>query len=290
MTSTGKQLVWLITGTSSGIGKDLCLAALNRGDKVIATARNIDKLDPSLKSHGADVLQLDVTDTFDNLKKIAGEAVSIHGRVDVLVNNAGYIAVGPMEEETTEATFKLYNTNVFGPLNVTRAFLPAIRQAKTGTIIFIGSQGGWTGMSGCGLYCGTKFATRGLAESLSIEVAPLGIRVHCIEPGSFRTAVLSSENRGSSKSAIPDYKHVVDDSDAVLLKGDGRQPGDPRKLVEIIVDVARAEGVAQGREVPVALPVGKDAWGLVHGVVERMGRTLEEWKDVIESTDFPESK
>ncbi|KAG9030808.1 hypothetical protein FRB95_003500 [Tulasnella sp. JGI-2019a] len=281
------QKIWLITGTSTGIGKELCLAALKRGDRVIATARSVDKIDAALQEKGADVLQLDVTDTPENLKRIAANAIAIHGRVDVLVNNAGYISFGPIEEETPEATFKQYNTNVFGPLNVTRAFLPSMRSRRSGTIIFMGSKGGWTGMQGCGLYCGSKFAIRASAESLSHELAPLGLKVYCVEPGSCRTAILSSKNRAELESSIPDYKHVMDAHREQLLRGNGKQPGDPVKLSEVIVDLVRDEGVTKGRELPtVALPLGKDAWGLVNGVVGQMGKTLEEWKDVIESTNF----
>ncbi|KAG8992316.1 hypothetical protein FRB94_011245 [Tulasnella sp. JGI-2019a] len=284
---TSPQKVWLVTGTSTGIGKELCLAALKRGDKVIATARNVDKIDSTLREKGADVLQLDITDALENLKRIAENAIAIHGRVDVLVNNAGYISVGPIEEETPEATFRQYNTNVFGPLNVTRAFLPFMRPRRSGTIIFVGSQGGWTGMRGCGLYCGTKFAIRASAESLSHELGPLGLKVYCVEPGSFRTAVLSTGNREEFISNIPDYRHVMEGNQEQLLNDDGNQPGDPVKLSEVVVDLVRGEGVAKGRELPtVALPLGKDAWVLVNGVVGQMGKTLEEWKDVIESTDF----
>ncbi|KAG8992315.1 hypothetical protein FRB93_002421 [Tulasnella sp. JGI-2019a] len=158
---TSKQLIWLITGTSTGIGKELCFAALQRSDKVIATARNVDKIDPTLREKGAKVFQLDIIDSLENLKKIANEAITIYGRIDVLVNNTGYIALGSIEEETPESTFQQYNVGVFGPLNVVRAFLPSMRERKSGTLIFFGSQGGWTGLPGCRLYCGTKSAIRG---------------------------------------------------------------------------------------------------------------------------------
>ncbi|KAG8895573.1 hypothetical protein FRB99_000457, partial [Tulasnella sp. 403] len=130
------QLVWLITGTSSGVGRDLTLEALKRGDKVIATARNTSKIDPALRANGAELLQLDVTDSLDNLKIVAGRAIGIYGRVDVVVNNAGYVLVGAIEENTPEETFAQFNTNVFGALNVTRAFLPHMRKRKSGTIFF----------------------------------------------------------------------------------------------------------------------------------------------------------
>ncbi|KAG9030805.1 hypothetical protein FRB95_003497 [Tulasnella sp. JGI-2019a] len=284
---TSKQLIWLITGTSTGIGKELCFAALQRSDKVIATARNVDKIDPTLREKGAKVFQLDIIDSLENLKKIANEAITIYGRIDVLVNNAGYIALGSIEEETPESTFQQYNVGVFGPLNVVRAFLPSMRERKSGTLIFFGSQGGWTGLPGCGLYCSTKSAIRASAETLSHELAPSGIKVYCIEPGAFRTAALSPEHRQDFESKIADYKHVTVFVQANLINSDGKQPGDPRKLSEVVVDLARGEGAVKGRGLlTVALPLGRDARGLVEGVVGRMEKTLTEWQDVIESTDI----
>ncbi|KAI0293624.1 hypothetical protein B0F90DRAFT_1393384 [Multifurca ochricompacta] len=141
--SSATSLVWLITGTSSGVGRDLTLAALQRGDKVIATARarSIGQLD-QLREKGADVLELDVTSPIDKLHEIAKQAVAIHGRVDVLVNNAGYVLVGAIEENTPQETYDQFNTNVFGGLNVARAFLPYMRQRKSGSVVWIGSLGG----------------------------------------------------------------------------------------------------------------------------------------------------
>ncbi|KAG9002394.1 hypothetical protein FRB94_013312 [Tulasnella sp. JGI-2019a] len=282
-----KQLVWLITGTSSGIGKELTLAALRRGDRVIATARNISKIDPALKSQGADILQLDVTDSLENLKKIASEAAAIHGRVDVLVNNAGYIAVGALEEVTPEETFQQFNTNVFGALNVSRAFLPAMRERKSGTIFFIGSVAGWGGGPGVGLYIGTKHAIRGLAESLSLEVAPLGIKVYNLEPGYFRTDLLAPGNRSSYDPRIADYSPVTQATQDSLVSHNGKQTGDPVKLVEIMTDIARGEGaVGEKGEVPVTLPFGSDSWKVIKGELATRGKMLDDWKSVIESTDF----
>ncbi|KAK7459579.1 hypothetical protein VKT23_009561 [Stygiomarasmius scandens] len=138
------QLVWLITGTSTGIGRDLTLLALKRGDKVIATARgrSLSKLE-ELKAQGADTLELDVGWPLERLQQLAKDAVAIHGRVDVLVNNAGYFLVGALEENSAEETLQQFNTNVFGALNVTRAFLPHMRERKYGTIVWAGSIVGW---------------------------------------------------------------------------------------------------------------------------------------------------
>ena len=146
-TTTSESLVWVITGTSTGLGRYLALAALARGDKVIATsrARSLGKLD-DLKAKAPDsvhTMELDVTASLDTLKRAAEEAVKVWGRVDVVVNNAGYIDVGALEERTPEESLNQYQTNVFGALNVSRAFLPYMRERKTGTVVFIGSLGGW---------------------------------------------------------------------------------------------------------------------------------------------------
>ncbi|KAK0499058.1 hypothetical protein EDD18DRAFT_1070799, partial [Armillaria luteobubalina] len=154
-------LVWLITGTSTGLGRDLVLAALERGDKIIATARarSLHFL-ADLKETSAEMLELDVTAPPDDLKKVADKAVAIYGRVDVLVNNAGYILVGAPEESTPEETFDQFNTDVFGALNVTRAFLPHMRARRTGTFVWLGSIGGWRAVPNAGLYSTTKWALR----------------------------------------------------------------------------------------------------------------------------------
>ncbi|KAG8902301.1 hypothetical protein FRB99_004640 [Tulasnella sp. 403] len=261
------QLVWLITGTSSGFGKELTLEALRRGDKVIATARNVARVDSSLRENGADVLRLDVTDTLSNLKEIASRAVAIHDRVDVLINNAGYVLFGAIEENSPEESLSEFNTNVLGALNVTRAFLPYMRERKSGRVFYIGSIAGWVGVPGAGLYCATKAALRGMVPEAALasavilnptpvnagvtlamheEVKHLGIKVHCIEPGYFRTPLLSTNgHRTTSEERIPDYNPIIKPSNDRLVQYDMKQPGNPAKLVEVVVDIGRGEGIAE---------------------------------------------
>ncbi|TFY80625.1 hypothetical protein EWM64_g3385 [Hericium alpestre] len=169
------QLVWLITGTSSGLGHLLTLEALKRGDKVIATsrARSIHKLD-NLKHQGADVLELEVTAPLEELHEVAKQAIAIYGRVDVLVNNAGYYCPGALEETTT---------NVFGGLNIIRAFLPYMRARKTGTVVWLGSIAGWISLANAGLYNASKAATRSLSMVLDAELVPIGLRSMVFEFG-----------------------------------------------------------------------------------------------------------
>ncbi|KAI0040856.1 short chain dehydrogenase [Auriscalpium vulgare] len=287
-TMTG-QLVWLITGCSSGIGRDLTLEALKRGDKVIATARgrSITRL-ADLKSAGADVLELDVTAPLEDLHAVAKTAVALHGHVDVLVNNAGYIAVGALEENTPEETLAQFNTNVFGGLNVARAFLPYMRPRRTGTVVWFGSIVGWRTLANCGLYSATKVVNRMLAEALHLEIAPLGLRSLCVEPGYFRTAFLTDGNRAPYVSRIEDYREVTAATDALFQAANGRQPGDPARLVAVLVDCVRGEGAAVGRELPGVLHLGTDCVQEARGVCEETLQRIDAWGDVFASTDFPE--
>ncbi|GLB33166.1 putative short-chain dehydrogenases reductases (SDR) family protein [Lyophyllum shimeji] len=281
------QLVWLVTGTSTGLGRDLTLAALKRGDKVIATsrARSLAKLE-DLKAQGADILELDVTSPLEQLHEIAKQAIAIHGRIDVLVNNAGYILVGAVEENTPEETLDQFNTNVFAALNVARAFLPYMRERKTGTVVWLGSLGGWRAVPNAALYAATKGVVREISASLHEEISPLGLRSICFDFGYFRTAFLTADHRAPQISRIPDYKPMTDKANAALEAYNGKQPGDPRKGVEIMVDVVRGEGVAAGKEFPTVLALGSDCYNVVKTESERTLARLEEWKEVSKSTDF----
>lgn len=282
------QLVWLVTGTSSGLGRDLVLAVLKRGDKVIATgrARSLAKLN-DLKDKGAAILELDVTAPLDKLHAVAKEAVSIYGHVDVVVNNAGFAEVGMLEDNTPQETYDQFNTNVFGPLNVNRAFLPYIRQRKSGTIVWLGSIAGWIGIANIGLYIGTKHAVRGLSLSLNEEIAPLGLRSICFEPGYFRTEFLSADNRGADKLRTEDYREIVDSTNAHLNASNGKQPGDPKRGVEVIIDVVKGEGIAAGKEFTPVIALGSDAYATIKDAATHALERLENWKEVTMSTDLP---
>ncbi|KAF9533170.1 hypothetical protein CPB83DRAFT_867136 [Crepidotus variabilis] len=283
------QLVWIITGTSSGLGRNLAQGALKRGDKVIATGRpggrSAAKLD-ELVNEGADILELDVTWPLERIQETAKAAVAIHGRVDVVVNNAGYIQVGVLEEATPEETFQQYNTNVFGALNVSRAFLPYMRERKTGTIIFYGSVVGWIGFPYSGLYSSSKWAIRGIAATLQEEIAPLGLRSVCIDPGYFRTSFLGADSRAPEVGRIPDYKELSQKAENSLREYNGRQPGDPLKGVEVIVDLIKGEGSATGKPFPISLALGSDCYNTCKKTSDSYLKLLEEWKDVSFSTDF----
>ncbi|KAG5640096.1 hypothetical protein DXG03_001233 [Asterophora parasitica] len=272
---------------SSGLGRDLTLAALERGDKVIATgrARSLAKLD-DLKARGADILELDVTSSLEKLHEIAKKAVAIHGRVDVVVNNAGYGFFGAIEEITPEESSDQFNTNVFGALNVSRAFLPYMRERKTGTVVFLGSLGAWKSLPNAGLYAATKFATRGISTTLHDEISPLGLRSICLDFGYFRTDFLENVIRPPQVSRIGDYQPMSDKANADFEAYNGKQPGDPRKGVKVIVDVIHGEGVATGKSFPTVLALGSDTYRVVKTASEETLARLEEWKEATTSTDF----
>ncbi|KAK1221367.1 hypothetical protein PQX77_015836 [Marasmius sp. AFHP31] len=282
------QLVWLITGTSTGLGRDLAIAALSRGDKVIATARrrsgSLPQIDSDLKDKGAETLELDVTEPLDRLHEVAKKAIAFYGRVDVLVNNAGYVLVGAIEESTPEETYDQFNTNVFGALNVSRAFLPYMRERKTGTVVFVGSLGGWRDIPNAGLYASTKWAVRGLSETLHAEISPLGLRSICIDPGYFRTSFLSPDHRRSAVTKIPDYRELTEQSEASLKAYNGKQLGDPQKAAQVTLNIIH--GTEQGKPFPRNIQLGSDCYETAKEHCETALRNLEEWKEVSYSTDF----
>jgi len=280
------QLVWLITGTSSGFGKELSLALLARGDKVISTARarSLPKL-TGLKEKGAMTLELDVTAPLSELHAVAAKAVAIYGHIDVVVNNAGYIISGALEENTPEQTYDQFNTNVFGGLNVARAFLPYMRPRKTGTIVWIGSFGGYSGYGGAGLYCATKYTVRGISESLHEEISPLGLRSLIFEPGYFRTDLLTADNRANYGGNIPDYEPVVRASKEGLDAYNHSQPGDPKKGVNVMVDIIKGEGVAKDKEFTPVVLLGSDCYNGVRSILTKAIAKFDEWKDISISTD-----
>ncbi|KAK7459571.1 hypothetical protein VKT23_009553 [Stygiomarasmius scandens] len=284
------QLVWFITGTSSGLGRYLTLQALKRGDKVIASARtsSLSQLD-DLKAQGADTIELDVTWSLERFSQTAEKAVAIHGRIDVLVNNAGYLLVGALEENTPEETFEQFNANVFGALNVTRAFLPYMRERKTGTIVWIGSVVGWITAPDTGVYGATKAAVRSLSDTLHAEISPIGLRSTCVDFGFFRTPVLDPGRRTPYVGRISDYKEITDKYESALQTYKGNQPGDPIKGCDIIVDVVRGEGQAEGKPFPTNLLLGSDAFNAVSPVLGVQKKNLEVWKEVTISTDLPKA-
>ncbi|KAI6754489.1 hypothetical protein HG530_012241 [Fusarium avenaceum] len=279
------QLVWLVTGCSSGFGAEFVRQILSRGDKVIATARDITRIVP-FTSQGAAILESDVTHSQDAIEQIISQAVTVYGRIDVLVNNAGYVAAGSWEDLNYHDFLASFETNAFGPLKVTRAILPHLRERRSGTMVFISSLSGWVGHQFTGAYAGSKFALEGIVESLHKETQPLGLRTLLMEPGRFRTSLLSATNLKFKQSQISDYETASESHGDHLHSKDFKQPGNPEMFVRLVVDLVRQEGCAEGKAIPFRLPVGRDAVEEIGFKLRETTDVLREWSDIITSTDY----
>jgi len=273
------QKIWMITGASRGFGVEIAKAVLAAGDNVIATARNINALDHLSNNPNAFAVALDVTDELQ-AKKAVDAGLKQFGRIDVLVNNAGYGLLGAVEESNAQEVENIYRTNVFGLLNVTRAVLPSMRKQKSGHIINISSIGGYRSYPGWGVYSSTKFAVEGLTESLHDELAPLGIHATVVEPGFFRTDFLDSSSLIKTANVISDYADTVGKMRDSMEGHNHQQPGDPSKLAQAILQLVKAA------EPPVRLPLGTDTLKRIadkHALVEK---ETAMWRTVAVSTDF----
>ncbi|KAL3419203.1 retinol dehydrogenase [Phlyctema vagabunda] len=281
--------VWLITGCSSGFGDEITKAALEHGDKVIATSRNVSKL-ANVKSLGAATIALDINGSQTDVDATIAEAIKFYGKIDILVNNAGYALIGATEEASDEEAKAQFDTNVFGLMSVTRAVLPYMRAQKSGTIANMGSIAGWAASGGIGYYCASKFAVVGLTEALREEVAHLNIKATVIEPGYFRTNFLNADlgNKTVAKKTIDDFKPVMDPIKDAFVQYDRAQAGDPKKGAQVIVEALTGTGRAAGKSLPARLPLGKDAAEFIAGTTERHRKELDDWKELASSTDHDE--
>jgi NAD(P)-dependent dehydrogenase (short-subunit alcohol dehydrogenase family) len=284
MTSTSTPTfprVWFITGASRGIGARIAEAALARGDAVVATARDAVALEQRFGSRpGLLAVALDVTDE-PQAARAVGAALERFGRIDILVNNAGYGLLGAVEEASADEVRRLYDTNVFGLLNVTRAVLPQMRERRSGHVINISSLGGVQSAAGFGVYCSTKFAVEGLTEALHAELAPLGIHATVVEPGYFRTDFLESQSLVTSPRALGDYAGTAGAVRERAKQISLNQPGDPERLAQAILALVDAPTP------PLRLPLGTDTLQAIadkHAFVER---ETAAWRGVAASTDFP---
>ncbi|TQV94723.1 3-oxoacyl-(acyl-carrier-protein) reductase [Cordyceps javanica] len=278
--------VWLITGCSSGLGREIALAALARGDTVVATARDPAKL-ADLGAQGAILQRLDVTDGDAELAAVVDRILArTGGAIDILVNNAGYILTGAVEECSRDEVQATFGTNVFGQLNVARAVLPVMRRRGRGTVANLGSVGGWHGTPGAGLYCATKACAALLSEALRLEVAHLGIRVTCVEPGYLRTPFLAPGHRVRAGRVIADLAGGTAGATIGALDAyDRQQPGDPAKAAALVVEALTDSGRAAGRALPPRLVVGRDAYEMVTGTMDANRADLESWKDLTTQID-----
>ncbi|WP_159471152.1 oxidoreductase [Dyadobacter sp. 3J3] len=277
------QKVWFITAAARGLGFEITKAVLASGDKVIATVRNNPKeLETVLNNDNLHVINLDVTDG-DGAKTAVAQAIEQFGRIDVLLNNAGFGLLSGVEEGSDAEIRKMFNTNVFGTLNVIRAILPYQRNQRSGHIINISSVGGLKGSAGWGLYSATKFAVEGFSEALYNELLPLGIHVSLVEPGYFRTNFLDGSSLNVSKNIIEDYTETVGKMRKFAAAVSYNQPGDPKKLAAAIIKLAASA------EPPLHLPLGSDSLKAYQAKTAAFQKDIDAWKDVITGTDFDDN-
>jgi NAD(P)-dependent dehydrogenase (short-subunit alcohol dehydrogenase family) len=275
--------VWFITGSSRGLGRSLTEAVLAAGDQVAATARNIQQLQPLADQYPDQVklIALDVNDQAAIHRAVA-DTVAHFGRIDVLVNNAGFGITGAAEAYTDEQVSSQLQTNLYAPIEITRAVLPYMRKQRSGRILQISSIGGRVGNAGVTIYQAAKFGLSGFSEALAREVVPLGIKVTCVEPGGFRT-----DWAGASMTYAPHvegYEETVDKRAEFFSSGKFIPVGDPDKAAKVMVDLAVHP------EPPVHLVLGSEAIGLLKNANEVRDAEMEKWLPVSLSTDHNEAE
>ena len=250
-----KKKVWFITGASRGMGIEFVKAALKEGHQVVATGRNPNNLATLLGKHeNLLVTKLDVTNPNDS-KEAVKLTLDTFGRIDVLVNNAGNFYGGFFEELTQEHFEQQMNTNLYGPMHVTREVLPAMRESRSGLIISISSLAGLAGFEYNAAYSASKFALEGWMEALHQDVAPFGIKTTIVEPGFFRTGFLEAESKTLAKPTIHDYAERNEQYQTFWKEKNGTQEGDPVKLAKGLLTIAQQE------EPPLRWIAGADAIG-----------------------------
>lgn len=272
--------IWFITGASRGFGTLIAEHALRAGDAVIATARKPQDITDRLGDHpNLLAVRLDVTSEEEAHQAVA-EGIKRFGQIDVVVNNAGFGVLGAVEETSAKETERLFATNVFGVLNVTRAVLPHLRRQRSGHIVNISSVGGYQAFIGWGVYCSTKFAVEGISEALHQELAPLGIRVTVVEPGFFRTDFLDEQSLIKTELELSDYDDTVGKMRKFAEGANHAQPGDPLKFAEAMLALVNAPNPPQ------RLAMGSDTVALVGEKNRFVDAELAEWKELSISTDF----
>jgi NAD(P)-dependent dehydrogenase (short-subunit alcohol dehydrogenase family) len=272
--------VWFITGASRGFGALITREALAAGDAVVATARNPKSVQERFGDHPHLLaVRLDVTQEAQ-AHTAAEAAVTRFGQIDILLNNAGFGLLGAVEETTQEEVARLYATNVFGLLAVTRAVLPHMRLRRSGHVVNISSIGGYAASPGCGVYCSTKFAVEGLTEALAIELKPLGIHATIVEPGFFRTDFLDVRSLSTSLHWIPDYRETAGAMRAFAMSANYAQLDDPAKLAKAMLRLVSLP------DPPLRMPFGSDTVARIESKNASVAEEMAKWRDLALSTDF----
>ncbi len=273
--------VYFITGTSSGFGRALAEAVLERGDKAVLAARKTASVQDLAETHGDNALavSLDVTDAGQRQAAVQA-ALERFGRVDVLANIAGRGSLGAAEEFSPEQLGEQMAVNFHGAAEMTRLLLPAMRAQGSGHILNLTSVGGVVSFPGFSAYCASKFALEGWSEALRDEVAPLGIRVTIVEPGAFRTEFAGDANMRPA-TRIDAYRPVIEPVETYLYGSAGQQPGDPALAAKVMIQVVESD------DPPLRLMLGADAYGLWEEKRAQERKEFARWRQVGEATAFP---
>ncbi|NDI97511.1 SDR family NAD(P)-dependent oxidoreductase [Flavobacterium sp. LaA7.5] len=276
------QKVWFITGASKGFGLEFVKQLLAKGDGVAATSRSLSQLKDAAKTDSPNFLPLEVNLVDEqSVSKAIADTLAKFGKIDYVVNNAGYGIAGSLEELSDEEARQNFDVNVFGSLNVIRQVMPQLRKQQSGHIFNISSIGGITGsFPGFGIYCATKFAVVGFTEALAIEGKPFGIKATIVLPGYFRTNFLESDSLAVSAKRMDEYKEVSDILTVHQDQINGNQQGDPVKGVAEIIKVAGIDNA------PLYLFLGSDALKIVQDKNTWLHNEVEAWKEVSKATDF----
>jgi NAD(P)-dependent dehydrogenase (short-subunit alcohol dehydrogenase family) len=270
--------IWLITGISRGFGRELAEALLARGNTVIGTTRD-GSADVPRGTGRLTVLALDVTDA-EAVKSTVAAAFQLHGRIDVIVNNAGYGLLSSVEEATDEEIERVFAVNFHGTRHVIQAALPRLRAQHSGHIVNITSMAAVAPNPGSGYYAAAKMAVEGISQSLAKEVAPLGIRVMLVEPSAFRTDFLSEHSIRRSATQVQDYTGTAGVARERLAAMAGKQPGDPARAAAAIIQAVDSP------EPPLHLILGSDAYHRTRQMLDAFSAELEAWKTVSIGADY----
>lgn len=272
--------VWLVTGASGGLGAQLVKKLLQQGFRVAATSRNLQSLiaETGTASEAFLPLEVNLADN-DNAREAIEKSVAHFGKIDVVVNNAGYGQIGTLEELTDAEARDSFDINVFGTLNIIRNAMPHLRKNRSGHIFNIASIGGFSGSyAGWGIYCATKFAVAGFTESLAEEARTFGIHATVVYPGYFRTNFLAKGSVRTPQSAIAEYEAARQSEQAHLDDINGSQPNDPEKAADVLIAMSKEENP------PVHLFLGSDAYDVVYKKTELITNQVEQWKSYTLST------
>lgn len=274
--------VWFVTGASKGLGLTLVKKLLQNGYCVVATTRNSQSLIEEISNTSEVFLPLEVNLTDNNdVKNAIEESITHFGKIDVVVNNAGYGQIGTLEELTDEEARGNFDVNVFGTLNVIRNVMPYLRSKKTGNIFNISSAGGFFGsFAGWGIYCSTKFAVAGFTEALAEEAREFGVKVTVVYPGYFRTDFLAKGSIRTPQQPIPDYEAARQSEQLHLSIISGNQVNDPEKAADVLIAISKEENP------PVHLLLGNDSYDILMNKIDIITKDVEQWKGYTLATAY----